>query len=67
MKRFGEAYERVVGAHGPDGPALKSPVFLRCLTISGTDTSVMLIRTGAKSLWTAYAKTNVLVPAAILD
>ena len=46
---------------------LKRPLFLRYRTRRGTDITVMLIRSGANSLWMAYARTNVLVPAANLD
>lgn len=46
---------------------MKKPIFRQYRTTNGTETTVMLIRTGANSLWMAYANTNVLVPAAILD
>lgn len=44
----------------------KNPIFLKYLTINGVAPSVILIRTGANSLCTAYAATKVPVFAASL-
>lgn len=47
--------------------AFRNPIFLRYRTMNGVAVSVQAIRTGAKTLWTAYATTNVLAPVANFD
>lgn len=53
--------------HGFGAGGLKKPIFRKYRTSSGTETKVMLMRTGANSLWIAQANTKALVPAASFD
>lgn len=52
--------------HFVAGFVFKMPRFRRKRTMNGAENSVILMRTGANTLWIAYAMTNVLAPVVIL-